>query len=213
MGVSGYDEPLGLPTEEANMLSLRTQQILAHETGVASVADPLGGSYYVEWLTDTLERDIQRVTEDIKKRGGILDGVDKGWLLKWLTETADKYQQEVEKRERIAVGVNAFTLPAEEEGEQRVYVASEEEIQRQIAKVKELRRNRDHEKVARTLKELYEVAASKQENLFPALIEAAKAYATSGEMFGVIRMAYGLSFDPLGQVKYPFKLEAGCSPS
>jgi methylmalonyl-CoA mutase N-terminal domain/subunit len=206
LGVSGYDEPLGLPTEQANLLSLRTQQILAHESGVANVADPLGGSYYVEWLTNTLEEEIGKEMERIESRGGIAQAIESGWLEAENFQAADKYQQEVESGERIIVGVNAYTVPEEEEVHPRVYQVSDEEIRLKIAKLKELKRNRDHEKLHQAMKKLYQAFKNKDQNYFPALVDAMKVYGTVGETFGLFRMAYGLSYDPFGQLECPFEL-------
>lgn len=206
LGVSGYDEPLGLPTEQANMISVRIQQILAHEAGVANVVDPLGGSYYIEWLTNTLENDIKKEMERIETRGGIAQAIEKRWLETELFQASDKYQQEVESGERTVVGVNAYTIPEENEVYPSVYLISEEEIRSKIAKLKELKRDRDHDKLNLAMKELYQAFKDKEQNMFPAMVEAMKAYATHGETFGLFRMAYGLNYDPFGQLECPFQL-------
>ena len=206
LGVSGYDEALGLPTEQANMISVRIQQILAHESGAAAVADPLGGSYYVEWLTNLLEEEIKKEMKRIESRGGIAQAIEKRWLETELFRASDKYQQEVESGERTLVGVNAYTVPEEEETHPPVYAVSEEEIRNKIAKLRELKQNRDHEKLNQTMRRLYQAFKDKEQNMFPALVEAMKAYATHGETFGLFRMAYGFSYDPFGMIECPFAL-------
>lgn len=206
LGVSGYDEPLGLPTEHANMISVRIQQILAHESGAAAVADPLGGSYYVEWLTNTLEEEIEKEMERIDSRGGIAKAVEDGWLERENFQDGDKYQTEIDSGERIVVGVNAYTVPEEEETHPPVYAVSEEEIRNKIAKLRELKKNRDHEKLNQAMRRLYQAFRNKEQNPYPEWIEAMKLYATMGETFGLFRMAYGLSYDPFGMIECPFAL-------
>lgn len=206
LGVSGYDEALGLPTEQANMISVRIQQILAHESGAAAVADPLGGSYYVEWLTNLLEEEIKKEMEGIESRGGIAKAVEDGWLERENFRDGDKYQAEIDSGERIVVGVNAYTVPEEEEIHPPVYAVSEEEIRNKIAKLRELKKNRDHEKLNQAMRRLYQAFRNKEQNPYPEWIEAMKLYATTGETFGLFRMAYGLSYDPFGMIECPFAL-------
>jgi len=206
LGVSGYDEALGLPTEQANMISVRIQQILAHESGAAAVADPLAGSYYVEWLTNLLEEEIKKEMERIESRGGIARAVEDGWLERENFQDGDKYQAEIDSGERIVVGVNAYTVPEEEEVHPPVYVVSEQEIRAKIARLRELKKNRDHEKLNQVMRRLYQAFRNKEQNPYPEWIEAMKLYATMGETFGLFRMAYGLSYDPFGMIECPFAL-------
>src|SRR5437870_6984446 len=106
---NSLDETLALPTEEAVRLALRTQQIIAHETGVPEVIDPLGGSYYVEALTDQLEREAEALFAEIQSIGGVVRGIERGWFQRQIARSADRFQREVDAGERIIVGVNAFT--------------------------------------------------------------------------------------------------------
>jgi len=198
-----YDEPVCLPTEESHRIALRTQQILCYETGVVNTADPLGGSYYVEWLTSKLEEEITRLMDEWKD--DIAERIVDGRITQTLTDIgAYEFQKEVESGERVMVGLNRFTIGDEEERKQMVHVIPAEEVKEHVNNLKELRRTRDTKKVAAALEGLRGTAERRGENIFPALIEAAKAYATVGEMMGVVRMAYGHDYDGFGLLQYPF---------
>lgn len=202
--VMSYDESLGLPTEIGQMLSQRTQQILAYETGVANVVDPLAGSYYVEWLTNTLEKEINRVIREIEELGGLGAVMESGWLHQKEDEATYRHQRELEQKERIVVGVNAFTIPEDKDKDLGLHVTSRVSTRGQIAKVKKLKKERDIDKVKAAVARLYEKARNREENIYPAMIEAAQAYATTGEIAGTIRTAYGYSYDPYGVIENPF---------
>jgi len=197
----GFDEPQGLPTEESHRIALRTQQILCYETGVVNVADPLGGSYYVEWLTNELEKEILKVMEEWKE--DIAGRAERGEVIDCLFREAYKYQQEVERGERIIVGLNKFTIE-EKPGEISLHVLPEDEVKRHLDNLKELRKSRDNTKVAQALDNLRRVTENTEENIFPAILEAVKAYATLGEIMGVMRMGYGHDYDPFEALEYPF---------
>ena len=185
---NGKDEAWALPSEAAALQALRTQQIIAHETGVTDTVDPLGGSYYLESLTNAVEAGAYDYFRRIEDVGGALPALESGFFQREIAEAAYTYQREEDRKERITVGVNeyvtdeALTIPllrVDREGEAR-----------QIARLQELRRTRDNREVAARLRDL-ERAARGADNLMPPLLEAARAYATLGEMMGVFREVFG----------------------
>ncbi len=196
-----FDEPICLPTELSQRIALRTQQILAYETGASLAADPLGGSYYVECLTDKMEEEASRILKEIEDMGGMVEAIRTGWVEREIEKGSLQYQKEIEKRERIIVGMNAFVILPEEDtpppgGVLRV---SPEVEQEQIARVRRLKEKRDSSRVKETLKKLREkVQMGEKENLMPAIIAAVKACATIEEIQGTIRKARGYSWDPWG---------------
>ena len=203
---STYAEPICVPTKEAHTSALRSMQILAYETGVPIVVDPLAGSYYVEYLTAEIEKEATKVLDDIESRGGIIKAIKSGWVEREFENSILKYQKEVESKERIIVGVNAYSSPPEEDvlpgGVLRVAPRSGKE---QIAKVKKLKRSRDKTKVREAIEELRRAAEKgERENLIPHVIKTVKAYATIEEIMGTIREAYGYSYDPLNMRTSPF---------
>jgi methylmalonyl-CoA mutase N-terminal domain/subunit len=199
-----YDEPISLPTEESVRLALRTQQILAYETGVAQVADPLGGGYYIETLTDQMEEEIVALMETVEQEGGMRRVLETGWLDAQFEEAALSYQTEVESNERIVVGLNAFTTD-EELKMKSVHRVSSDSAEKQIARVKRLKRTRDEQQVKKALLELKSRAEEgEKENLMPAMIDAAKARATLAEVLGTVREVMGEPYDPLGVISHPF---------
>ena len=198
---STYTEPICLPTKEAHMSALRSMQILAHETGVPLVADPLGGSYYVEYLTTEIEKEATKILNDIEKRGGIIKAIKSGWVEAEFEKSILQHQKEVESKERTIVGVNAYTSPPEEDvlpgGVLRVAAHSEQE---QIARIEEIKQNRDDSKLREAIRELRRGAEmGEKENLIPYVIKAVKARATVEEIMGTIREAYGYTYDPLNK--------------
>lgn len=204
MDLCGYDEAVNIPSEEAGILSLRTQQILACETGITSVADPLGGSYYVESLTNRLEEEAGKILREIEDMGGIVQAIKTEWVDRLIDREALNHQKEVETGQRIVVGQNAFTMDeAQTLGDyHRTRPQSEAE---QIANVTRLKRTRDSRPVKEALDNLRRRAeAGERVNLMPEVIEAVRAYATVGEIAGAIRQAYGFRYDPFGEVEAPF---------
>jgi len=173
------DETLSLPTEEAVTIALRTQQVLAHETGVANSVDPLGGSYQVEALTDALEQDAEAIFTEIQEQGGMIAAIEKGYFRRRIAESAFAYQREVDAKRKLIVGVNAFTddsglsVPTLE-------IDSSVEV-RQRQRLAQTKAERDAATVEKMLQRIRTVAASR-ENLMPALIDAARADVTLGEM-------------------------------
>ncbi len=200
-----YDEPIAIPTEESHRLALRTQQILSCETGVATVADPLAGSYYVESLTNKVEEEATKILKKINEMGGMITAIESGWIDQEMEKAAYQYQQEVESKERIVVGVNEFVIPPEEDVQGDYHKIPSKVSERREAALKELKETRDNHLVEETLKRLKELAEKKQgENLLPHIIEAVKAYATTGEVLGTVRMAFGYGYDPFEVLEHPF---------
>jgi len=202
MHTMSYDEPVCLPTEESVRVATRTQQILAYETGVINVADPLGGSYYVESLTNELEREMIKLMDEWKDN--ISPMVSSERLLAKFFDNAYQYQREIESGERTLVGVNKFTIGEEGEREEKLFTVDPAAMKEQLDNIKDLKRTRDYEEVKRCLENVRKTAERKEGNLFPAVLEAAKAYATLGEITGAIRLAYGYPYDPYKILEYPF---------
>jgi len=185
---NGYDEALGLPSQQAAELALRTQQVIAHETGVPSVADPLGGSYYVEALTDRVEEEALRIMADLDERGGAVAVIESGWMQRQIAESAYRQQRRIESGDRVVVGVNRFR------GDGGEAVAIErigpKHQEAQVAALRELRSGRDGPAVIACLDRLEETARG-TENLLPPLKEALAAYATIGECCERLRRVFG----------------------
>ena len=194
---NSFDEPFRVPSEFAAKIALRTQQILAYETGVADVIDPLGGSYYVEWLTDEIEERAWRYIDRIERMGGMLEAVKKGYPQREVTDASYRFQKEVEEGKRFIVGVNIFV---EEEVDDIRNVPllefDQEEIERrQKERVRKVRAMRNEQKWRRALDELRK-AAERGENIMPYVLQAAKAYATLGEIMGTLKEVYGVYVEP-----------------
>ncbi|BDB10973.1 acyl-CoA mutase large subunit family protein [Thermus thermophilus] len=188
---NAYDEALGLPTEKSALLALRTQQILAYESGVTRAIDPLGGSFYVEHLTDKLEREAEAILREIDALGGAVAAVEAGYFQRAIEESAWQFQKEVEEGKRVIVGVNRFFDPNSPLNEpvpvQRIDPELHERRKRELAAFKA---KRDGESVRIGLERLRE-AAKGQENLFPYVLEAFRRRATLGEVCGVLREEWG----------------------
>lgn len=185
---NGKDEALSLPTEESVRTALRTQQILAHESGAADTIDPLGGSYYVEHLTDELEQEAREIIEEVDQRDGMRNAIEEQWVQRQIQDTAFERQREIEADERIIVGVNEFTV--DEEPAEDIEDVNPEDEQRQIERLEGVRQRRDDSEVENALKEL-RTAARGEDNLMPHLIGAVKAYATTGEICNAMRDVFG----------------------
>ena len=186
---NSMDEVLGLPTQKAAHIALRTQQIIAYETGVTNVVDPLAGSYYVEWLTDELERQANEYFAKIDEIGGVIAGIEKGFFMKELADSAYKFQQKMDSGERIFVGLNGFNDEAPGNKIDILKIGCEYE-DRQIDRLKKLKNERDNNKVNTSLNHLKEVL-EKSENSFPALLECVESYATLGEICDAMREVFG----------------------
>jgi methylmalonyl-CoA mutase N-terminal domain/subunit len=186
---NALDEALALPTEEAATLAVRTQQILAHEAGVTGIVDPFGGSYFVERLTSDLEKDALDYFERIDRMGGMIDAIERGFPQQEIAESAYRFQQGVESGGITIVGVNGFVSEGNEAPLPTLYI-DESAADRQLARLETLKRTRDNGNVSRTLEALARGAGS-DTNLMPLLIDAARAYATVGEMCDALRHVWG----------------------
>jgi len=182
------DEALALPTEDSVRIALRTQQIIAHESGVTETVDPLAGSYYVEYLTNTIEQKAYEYIDKIEKLGGAAKAIEKGYIQQEIQESAYKYQKDVEAKNRIVVGVNMYQI--KEEPPKGLLRVNPEVEKRQISKLSELKSSRDNDKVKQTLEELKH-KASTEENLVPYILQCVKAYCTLGEICQVLREVFG----------------------
>ncbi|MEF8812676.1 MAG: methylmalonyl-CoA mutase family protein [Halovenus sp.] len=185
---NGKDEALSIPTEQSVRTALRTQQILAHESGAADTIDPLGGSYYIESLTDDLEEEAFGIIDDIDDRGGMLKAIENQWVQREIQDVAFERQREQEAGERIIVGVNKFKVEEEEKAD--IEEVSDAEVAKQQDRLESVRAERDDEAVEATLDALRE-AARGDENLLPYIVDAVKAYATTGEVCDAMRDVFG----------------------
>ena len=185
---NALDEALALPTAESATLALRTQQIIAHESGVTNIVDPLGGSYFVERLTKDLEDEAQAYFDTIDRMGGMVEAIERGYPQREIADSAYQFQQAVEARERVIVGVNDFV--EEDEESIRILYIDESAGETQLAKLEALRRRRDNGRVERALDALRE-GAMDTGNTMPLLLEAVRAYATVGEMCDALRDVWG----------------------
>ncbi|MEF8857287.1 MAG: methylmalonyl-CoA mutase family protein, partial [Haloplanus sp.] len=185
---NGKDEALSLPTEQSVRTALRTQQILAHESGAADTIDPLAGSYYVENLTDRLEAEALDIIDEVDERGGMRKAIEDGWAQRQIQDVAYERQQQIESDERIIVGVNEFTV--DEEPEMDIEEVSQAEQQKQQERLEAVRADRDDDAVDDALASVRE-AAEGDDNLMPPIIDAVKAYATTGEICDAMRDVFG----------------------
>ncbi|MGH7369483.1 MAG: acyl-CoA mutase large subunit family protein [Candidatus Methylomirabilaceae bacterium] len=196
---NAMDEALALPTEEAATIALRTQQIIAHESGVTNTVDPLAGSYYVEALTDQMEEGAWEYFRRIEDLGGMIRAIEKGFPQRELADSAFAYQRAIEREEKIIVGVNRFT--EDEEEPIPILTIDRGAEQRQIARLQELRRSRDKDLVARSLDALRHAAIGTdpwgKDLLMPRILDAVRAYATLGEIMDVMREVWGEYTEPI----------------
>lgn len=189
MACCAYDEAIALPTEESATLALRTQQLLAYESGVTDTIDPLAGSYYIETLTDKIEKEAYDYIDKIDRMGGAVAAIEQGYMQQEMAAHAYEYQHEVELGKRTVIGVNKFN-DSKKLAEQDVLTADLSVGERQIARLEKMKGARDNEAVKAALGKLRE-AAKGTENLMPYLIDAVKTYATLGEICGVLREEFG----------------------
>ncbi|OGO50930.1 MAG: methylmalonyl-CoA mutase [Chloroflexi bacterium RBG_16_68_14] len=188
LALSCYDEALALPTEEAQRIALRSQQIIAHETGVTDTIDPFAGSYYVEHLTDEIERQAQEYLDRVEDMGGAVAAIEAGYMQREIQAAAVRQQREIEEGRRIVVGVNKFR--SNEETPKTIFRVDTERARAQIERLRRLRAERDNGAVRASLARLNEAARS-DENLMPPILEAVKTYATLGEICGELRQVFG----------------------
>ncbi len=196
-----YDEALALPTEDAARIALRTQQIIAHETGVANVADPLGGSAYVEWMTDEMERQANAVFDQLLELGdgsileGCYAGIDNGWFVGEIADSAYRFERAVNSGERIVVGVNDFIEGDDPESRNLLRIGQETEDY-QLKRLAHIKGERNDESVGASLGRLRADAATANVNVMPAVIDCVKAYATEGEIISALADVYGRYTEP-----------------
>jgi len=185
---NSLDEALALPTAAAATLALRTQQIIAHESGVTNVVDPLGGSYFVEKLTRDMEDGALAYFDQIDRMGGMVEAIERGFPQREIAESSYRFQQAVERKDKVIVGVNGFVQ--EDEPPIQILYIDESAAEKQLAKLERLRTSRDNAAVARSLDSL-RAAARTTDNLMPRILDAVRAYATIGEMCDALRDVFG----------------------
>ncbi|MGQ9459606.1 MAG: acyl-CoA mutase large subunit family protein [Candidatus Bathyarchaeaceae archaeon] len=185
---NSFDEALALPSETAVMTALRTQQIIAYESGVVNTIDPLGGSYFVEYLTNRIEEEAMEYIDRIDEMGGAASAIQKGFYQKEIADSAYRYQREIENKQRIVVGMNEFVTDAK--APIKILRVTPEAERRQIERLRKVRAERDGKKVKEALEKLRKAAEGK-ENMMPYILEAVKAYATNGEISDILREVFG----------------------
>jgi methylmalonyl-CoA mutase N-terminal domain/subunit len=188
MALSCFDEALAIPTEEAQRMALRTQQIIAYETGVTDTVDPLGGAYFVERLTSDLEKRAQEYIDRIEDMGGAVAAIEAGYMQREIQEAAVRRQHEIESGERVIVGVNRFRDDSEEA--KSIFRMNSELVRVQLERLAKLRAERDSTASEAAVKRLRDAARGK-DNLMPAILESVRAYATLGEICGALRQTWG----------------------
>ena len=191
---NSLDETLALPTEEAARLALRTQQIIAHETGAAEVIDPLGGSYYLETLTDRLEREAEAMFAEIQSIGGVVQGIESGWFQRQIARSAAQYQREVESGQRIIVGVSDFV--SEDDHPVEIMKVSNDAEENQRRRLARLRAERDNPLAQQRLEALRQ-AAVQERNVIGPMLDCARAYCTLHEIRHALESVYGAYREPV----------------
>lgn len=190
---NSMDEAWALPTEKAVMIALRTQQIIAEESGIPSVVDPLGGSYYIEWLTDKMEEEVYKYFDRIDELGGVINGIRSGFFQREIAESAYKFQKDIEDEKRILVGVNKYKI--DEKLEIPILKIPDELEERHLQRLKNYKMNRDTGKVENALREMQRNADEK--NLMPYIIESIRARATLGEIVKALKDVWGEYIEPV----------------
>ncbi len=189
---NSYDEALALPTKKAVEIALRTQQIIAYESGVADTIDPLGGSYYVEWLTDSIEEKVWNYLDKIESLGGMCRAIESGYVQREIADSSYKMQMEIEKKEKIVVGVNKFI--EDEEMKIEIMRIREDVERRQIEKLKRIKEGRDAKKIEEVLENIRKMAEKEEDNknnIVPSIYEAVKHRATLGEIVSAMKDVFG----------------------
>ncbi len=186
---NSFDEAYALPSQRAVTIALRTQQVIAHESGVTDTVDPLAGSYYIEALTNQIEEEATRYLVEIDRQGGAVNAIENGYMQREITESAYKYQREVERKDRVVVGVNEFKSKKEAPIKTlKVDLAVEKKVVERLIRVK---KERDNAKVVEALAKLRATAGEEEENLVPSILNAVTEYVTVGEICGALREVYG----------------------
>jgi len=195
------------PSALAARMSLNTQYIIADETGIADVVDPLAGSYYVEYLTDKVEEEAYKIWRKIEEMGGMIAAVGSGYIKDMVEEAMRERHREVESGDRVIIGVNKLAIPPEEDFEIPIQEVKPEDSEKIARRMEEWKKTRDIRPIKESLSQLFKDAKKDNKfNLMPSIIEAVKAYATAGEIIGVIRKARGLTYDPFNMIQCPFQL-------
>jgi methylmalonyl-CoA mutase, N-terminal domain len=187
---NSMDETLALPSEKAVKIALRTQQLIAYETGVINTVDPLGGSYFVEALTDKMEKEANEIFDQIDSLGGVIEAIEAGYFQKEISDAAYRYQKEVERKEKFIVGVNEF-VEAGEKIDIPILTVSPEVERKQKQRLEELRQHRSAEAVKNSLSEIKDTAVIGN-NIMPVLVSASRNYVTLGEMISELKQVYGI---------------------
>src|SRR5262249_803458 len=185
---NAWDEALALPTEASALLALRTQQVIGHESGAADTADPLGGSYYIEHMTDVIDSQATEYLKRIEELGGMLKAIERGFVMREIQESAYRYARALEDKQELVVGVN--TLQADEEPIREILRIDPQTEEDQIARVKVLRKRRDQRRVEEKLSAIG-VALDRNQNIMPTLIEALLNLSTLGEVSEMLRKRFG----------------------
>jgi methylmalonyl-CoA mutase N-terminal domain/subunit len=193
---AAWDEPFAIPTEQSAELALRTQQILAYETNVPTVVDPLGGSHFIEALTDQTEREVRAIIDRIEAAGGMVACIESGMIQREIAQEAYRYQNRVEQGEQIVVGVNRFSRPEPERSQFQLYESDPRIAARQCEKLAQVRRERDGARVKHALEALGR-ATKDDVNLMPFILDAVKSYASIGEICAILRAEFGTFKEPV----------------
>nr|MBN2278424.1 methylmalonyl-CoA mutase family protein [candidate division Zixibacteria bacterium] len=191
---NSMDETLALPSEKAVLIALRTQQVIAHETGVANTIDPLAGSYFIEAMTDKIEAEAEKYLDEIERRGGVVKCIEEGYLQREIAKASYRYQKEIEKKERIIVGINEYVMDKEKIEIPILKIDASVE-QEQTTFIKKIRAERDNDKVNRTLEDLKKCAAG-DGNTLKAILDCVRVYATEGEICDALRPIFGEYIEP-----------------
>jgi methylmalonyl-CoA mutase N-terminal domain/subunit len=192
---NSLDETLALPTEHAARIALRTQQVLAHESGVTNTVDPLGGSYFLERLTLDMEKGCWQLFDRLDAMGGMVSAIEKGFPQREIQDASYEYQKAVERKDKIIVGVNDFVMEGEPPID--ILLIDESVSDRQIAQLRKLRETRDNARVRASLDALRKAAADGGANMMPAILDCVRAYSTLGEICDELRGVYGVYEEPL----------------
>ena len=185
---------MALPSDKAALIALRTQQVLAHETGVTNTIDPLAGSYFVEALTDKMENDIEEMLAEIEHRGGVIKCIEEGFLQREIAKSAYRYQQEIERKERIIVGINDYIM--KDEKIEIPILKIDESVETEQKKIlKQIRERRDNDKVKRTLDDLVQVCKN-GDNTLKAILECVRVMGTVGEISDAMKTVFGEYHEP-----------------
>jgi methylmalonyl-CoA mutase N-terminal domain/subunit len=192
-----YDEAFQIPTEFSAEIALRTQQIVQHESGVAATVDPLGGSYYVEWLTSKMEDEILKVMQDIDRYGGVVKAIEDGWLQQRIAYRAYEKKRATDEGARVVVGQNRYRRADQAENYGEVFRLDPEISRRVLEKLERVKQTRDSGSVEKSLSALEGAAEKDNENLMPYLVDCCHAYATVGEMVGRLKAKWGEFQEPV----------------